>query len=136
LQDYLTQNGVEWNLLDEMVCVKIEEDWREIYGQAFRGRPRLRHGAKADYEYQRESCNHYLIVPFSARVAGLPVQVHHRSLGAYECRGPLIPMGAFCTVEFFICPTDFAWTMIHCHEDHGPGGPYFIRDEWLAAGRG
>jgi hypothetical protein len=41
---------------------------------------------------------------------------------------------AFCDVEFFVCPTDFAWAMIHTHEDHAFEGPYFIRADWLAGG--
>jgi hypothetical protein len=133
LQDYLNQSGVEWNRLDEAARLDAEERWRGIYGQAFQGRPRLRHGAKADYEYQSQACNHYLIVPFSTGVAGLPVHVYDLCLGAYECRGPLVPLGVFCNMEFFVCPTHFTWSMIHTHEDHALGGPYFIRAEWLTA---
>ena len=97
-----------------------------------RSRQRFRQGSKADFEYQKEACTHYLIVPFSAGVAGLPVHVLDRRLDAYECRGRLVPLGGFCDVEFFICPIDYAWAMIHTHEDHALGGPYFIRAEWLA----
>jgi hypothetical protein len=134
LQDYLSRSGVEWCVLDETAHREAEETWRGIYGQAFRGRSRLRHGAKADYEYRGESCDHYLIVPFSTGVAGLPVHVLGRRLSAHECRGPLVPMGAFCDVEFFVCPADFAWAMVHTHEDYELGGPYFIRVEWLPGG--
>jgi len=122
--------------LDETARLAAEDKWRRIYGQSFRGRPRLRHGAKADYEYQQEPCTHYLIVPFSSGIAGLPVHVLGQCMGAYECRGPLAALGAFCDVEFFVCPTDFSWTMIHTHEDHALGGPYFIRAEWIPGGRG
>jgi hypothetical protein len=125
---YQEADGV---ILDNAARLAAEETWRGVYGHAFHGRPRLRHGAKADYEYQQEPCTHYLIVPFSGGVAGLPVHVLGRQLDAYECRGPLVPLGAFCDVEFFVCPTDFAWAMIHTHEDHAWGGPYFIRAEWL-----
>ena len=131
MQAYLHQSGVEWDRLDETARLAAEEAWRRIYGHAFGARPRFRHGAKADYDYQRASCTHYLIVPFSAGVAGLPLQVLGRRLDAYECRGPLVPLAAFGDVEFFVCPTDFAWTMIHTHEDHAFGGPYFIRAEWV-----
>src|SRR5262249_32561923 len=72
LQAYLSQAGVEWNRLDETGRQEAEETWRRIYSHAFRGRPRLRHGAKAEYEYQREPCTLYFIVPFSANVPGLP----------------------------------------------------------------
>lgn len=130
-QDYLRESGVQWDRLDETARQAAEDDWRAIYGQAFRGRPRIRRGAKADYEYQLEPCTHYRIVPFSAGVPGLPVHVLGLQMGAYECRGSLVPLGAFCNVEFFVCPMDFAWTMIYTHEDHAFGGPYFIRAEWL-----
>lgn len=41
------------------------------------------------------------------------------------------PLGLFHNIEFFISPLDLSWTMIHTHEDHGFGGPYFIRREWI-----
>jgi hypothetical protein len=94
LQAYLSQSGVEWDRLDETARLAAEETWRGIYGQAFRGRPRLRHEAKADYD-QHEPCTHYLIVPLSANVPGLPMDVRGRQMDAYECRGPLVPLGAF-----------------------------------------
>ncbi len=136
LQAYLSQSGVEWDRLDGTARRAAEETWREVYGHAFRGRARLRHGAKADHEYQCEPCTHYLIVPFSAEVAGIPMHVLGRGLDASECRGPLVPLATFCDVEFFVCPTDFAWAMIHTHEDHAFGGPYFVRAEWLPGERG
>jgi len=61
------------------------------------------------------------------------MQVLGRQLDGYECHGPLVTLGAFHDVEFFVCPTDFAWTMIHTHEDYSLGGPYFIRVEWLCS---
>jgi hypothetical protein len=136
LQDHLRRAGIGWNLLPERAVIEAEEAWRLIYGQAFQGQPRLRHGAKADHEYLRQPCTHYLLVPFSAGVRELPVHVLGRLLGAYDCRGPLVPLGAFCDVEFFVSPTDFSWTMIHTHEDHALGGPYFIRSEWVGGAEG
>jgi len=136
LQDYLGRSGVEWDRLDEPARLAAENSWRGVYAHAFRGRPRLRYGHKADFEYEREPCTHYLIVPFSAGVAGLPMGLLCRRIDAYECRGPLVPLGTFCEEEFFVCPTDFAWAMIHTHEDHALGGPYFIRAEWLPGRRG
>jgi hypothetical protein len=96
----------------------------------------MKHWARADHEYQQQPCDHYLVVPFSAGVDGLPVHVLSRTVGAYECRGPLVPLGAFCNVEFFVCPPDLSWAVIHTHEDHALGGPYFIRAEWLPSGDG
>lgn len=134
LQDDLSRAGVEWARLSAWEQVEAEAAWRRIYGRAFRGRPRLRHGAKADYEYGCQACDHYLIVPFSAGVVGLPVHVYRLGIAAYECRGPLIALGAFCDAEFFISPPDLSWSMIHTHEDHALGGPYFIRADWIPGG--
>jgi len=118
LQDYLRQSGVQWDRLDETARKAAEGTWRAMYGQAFRSRPRLRCGVKAEHEYQREPCTRYRIAPFAAGVPGLPVHVLGRQMGAYECQGPLVPLGAFCNVEFFVCPMDFSWAMIHTYEDH------------------
>jgi hypothetical protein len=131
LCDYLSRSTVKWTPLDEASSAAIEHSWREIYGRAFVGRRRLRQGAKAEYAYEQETCTSFLIVPFTSNVDGLPIHVIGRSMRAYDCRGPLIPLGAFHNFEFFVCPTDFAWTIVHTHEDHGCGGPFFIRRDWL-----
>jgi hypothetical protein len=77
-----------------------------------------------------------LVVPFSTGVEGLPVHVLGRTISAYECCGPLLPLGDYHDAEFFVCPPDLSWTMVHTHEDHGLGGPYFIRAEWLPGAGG
>ena len=137
LTDYLEQSVVAWTRLGERAHRVAEETWRGTYGRAFAdGRPRCRHGVKADFEYEQEPCSHYLIVPFTADVPGLPVQVHGRHMDAFECRGPLVPLGEFHQAEFFVSPPDLGWTMVHTHEDHALGGPYFVRAEWLPGGRG
>jgi hypothetical protein len=128
---YLTQSGTTSVRLDATSSAAAERAWREIYGGAFAGRPRLRTGAKAEHEYRQQVCTHYLIVPFTSNVEGLPVQVLGSEIGAYDCSGSLVPLGAFHTAEFFVCPIDFSWTMVHTHEDHGCAGPFFIRREWL-----
>jgi hypothetical protein len=134
LQDYLSRAGVEWDRLPDRERFRAEAAWRQVYGHAFRGRPRLRHGAKAEREYRSQTCDHYRIVPFSADVSGLPVHVFRQAIGAYECCGPLVALGAFCDAEFFISPLDLAWAMIHTHEDYAFGGPYFIRADWIRGG--
>lgn len=136
MRDELGRAGVEWDRLLDPGRVEVEAAWRRVYGRAFRGRPRLRHGAKAEYEYRCQKCDHYLIVPFSAGVSGLPVSVHGRAIAAYECRGSLISLGAFCNAEFFISPPDLSWSMIYTHEDYAFGGPYFIRADWIPGGSG
>lgn len=131
LTDYLTRSGVEWTRLDEPSAIEAECAWRQRYGAAFADRPRFKQGAKAEHAYAAAVCDQYFVVPFSSDVAGLPVRVRDRSLSAYRCRGPLVPLGEFHNSEFFVCPLDYAWTMVHTHEDHSFGGPYLITEDWL-----
>ena len=92
LQDCLIRAGIDSHRLTDPVRVNTEAAWRRVYGRAFRGQPRLRHGARAEHEYGCQACHHFLIVPFSAGVAGLPINVHRRTIAAYECRGPLVAL--------------------------------------------
>lgn len=131
LCDYLTRSGTEWTPLEEASAAHAERAWRDVFGNAFVKRPRLRQGAKAENAYQQVECHHYRIVPFTSKVDGLPIQALAALLRAYDCRGPLAPLGRFHLAEFFVCPPDLAWTMVHTHEDHAFGGPYFIRAEWI-----
>ncbi len=131
LQEHLSRFGIEWRFLEERAQFNTEAVWRSIFGEAFRGRPRLRRGSKAVHEYLQQPCRHYLIVPFTSNVEGTPMHVHRRPvIGAYECRGDLVSLGEFCDAEFFVAPTDFEWTLVHTHEDYAIDGPYFIRREW------
>jgi hypothetical protein len=132
LQDCFDRSGIEWKELDVAQRNAAEDIWRSIFGRCLVPMPRHRQGAKADFEYAQQECDDYLVVPFTSNVPGLPVHVlDSRKKRAYRCCGRLIPFGQFYSVEFFVCPVDFAWTMIHTHEDHALGGPYFIRVEWL-----
>lgn len=132
MRSYIAGSGVAWLLLEESEGIAAEARWRSIFGGAFRGRPRLRRGAKAEYEYLQQPCDNYLIVPFTSGVPGTCVHVFRRAIGAYECQGNLISLGKFCDAEFFVSPMDFAWTMVHTHEDLALGGPYFVKREWLS----
>ena len=84
MQDYLSQSSVEWVQLDETARLTAENMWRAIYGQAFRGQPRHRHGVRAEYEYQQESRIDYLIVTSTA-VYSID---HTVNLGAIEAALP------------------------------------------------
>lgn len=111
-----------------------ESAWRAIYGNAFVPRLRHRNGAKAVDEFLRENPEEWLLIPFLAAVAGTPVspQSHRQAfLSAFECDGPLLELGEFCSDEFFVSPHDFSWTFVRTHEDFCIRGPYFIRQEWL-----
>ena len=134
LPQYLSNAGVKWDVLERAAKLQIELDWRGIYGPAFIRLPRHRVGHKAEHEFAREPCTHYLIVPFTSDVPRIPMHIQgrgKRTLDAYECEGPLVALGEFCQAEFFVAPLDLSWTMVHTHEDHALGGPYFIRREWL-----
>jgi hypothetical protein len=132
ISEFLTESGLEWTRLDRATTQELETHWRTIYGHAFRGRPRLRRGVKADSAYQQGACEQFYVVPFTTGVDGLSVHVVSLDpCSAYLCRGFLVPLGRFRDVEFFISPTDFAWTMVHDHEDYAFGGPYFLRAEWI-----
>ena len=123
LRKYLDRSGVEWRLLEEPAQFDAEGEWRSIFGEAFRGQGHFRTGSKAEFEYLRQACSHYLIIPFTSRVKATSVQACRKAISTYECRGGLVPLGRFCDAEFFISPLDFEWTMVHTHEDHAGDGP-------------
>jgi hypothetical protein len=131
LREFLAGSGVEYNLLEQAAQLDAEAAWRSIFGAAFRGRPRLRRAAKAEYEYLQQPCAHYMIVPFTWGVPGTSVHVYRQAISAYECLGPLVPLGRFCDAEFFVSPMDFGWTLVHTHENYAFDGPYFLMREWL-----
>jgi hypothetical protein len=134
LRDYLTQSGIEWKALKPFDAHEVERTWRSIYGSAFAKRSRAKKGSKADYAYSMETCEHFLIVPFTSNVPGLMVSVGggRQAMEAYECLGRQLLLGHFHMLEFFACPIDYLWTMVYTHEDHSWEGPYFIRQDWIA----
>lgn len=131
LLDFLAARQVEVRVLDVQETVNVEHRWREIYGHAFAGRPRLRQGVKAESAYEDVTCLQYWIIPFSSKLLGTAVQPYGPRRVGYECRGRLVPLSCFHTIEFFVSPDDFHWTMVHTHEDHGFGGPYFLDRDWI-----
>ena len=70
-------------------------------------------------------------VPFLSNVPGTPMHVRAPRLSAFDCEGPLLEFGRFSDIEFFVSPSDFAWTFVRTHEDFALGGPYFVRAEWV-----
>lgn len=129
--EYLTIAAVNVRALELQESLAIDQNWRAIYGSAFVGKPRLRIGVKAEAEYAQNECSHYWVVPFNSDLAGTPVHVNERNRRGFECRGRLLSLSAFHLIEFFVCPIDFEWTMVHTHEDHSLGGPYFVRWQWI-----
>lgn len=131
LRSLLDAAGVSWRPLVEAERAEAEAQWRAVYGRAFRGRPRLRQGSRADYEYVHQPAGRWLVVPLTSGVEGTPVSPLGLSLAGYECDGPVVALGALCGSEFAVSPTDLSWAMLYTHEDHALGGPYFVRREWL-----
>jgi hypothetical protein len=127
----LDASGVSWQPLSEAERTEAETQWRAVYGQAFRGRARLRQGSRADYEYAQQLAGRWLIVPLTSGVEGTLVSPLGLSLRGYACDGPVVPLGAWCGSEFAVSPADLSWAMLYTHEDHEWGGPYFVRREWL-----
>lgn len=136
LEEFLTAAGVAWNVIPAARHQSLANEWEQIYGRHFVGSVRLRHrsGAKAEFEYAKEQAVQFTIVPFLGTRAG----PHGLSkpgprTAAYECRGggSLPDLSSFAKLDFFIVPADWSWTMVHTHEDHTLGGPYFVRREWL-----
>lgn len=133
LEQFLTQCGLVWSVIPWERHMSLSKEWDNQYGNCQHWL-RNKQGAKAQFEYSQQAAERFLIVPFLGNVAG-PHSINKRGphKAAYECHGDgvLPDLSAFAGTDFFIVPADFTWTMMHTHEDHGLGGPYFIRREWL-----
>jgi hypothetical protein len=133
LDQFLTQCGFRWSVIPLERHASLNNEWEALYGN-FRNCLRHKQGVKAQFEYSQESTETFMIVPFLSNVRG-PDFISKRGprTAAFECHGNgvLPDLSAFAGTEFFIIPDDWSWTMIHTHEDHAFGGPYFIRKDWL-----
>ena len=127
LEQFLQQQGIAWKVIPVGRHVGLESEWQTIYGKTGNLGGQRRRGHKALSEYQRESAVNFIIVPFLH--GGPYTQKSKTRTTAYECHGNgMLPiLSSFCAVELFISPPDMSWTMIHTHEDHGYGGPDFVR---------
>lgn len=134
LEQFLTQCGVTWEVLDEREHIQLNNQWDEMFGTCFTRGVRYREGVKAQYEYSLERADRFLIVPFLGEFGG-PHGIGKRGprTAAYRCvgNGQLPDLSALAHIDMFVVPADWSWTMIHTHEDHTIGGPYLVRREWL-----
>ena len=133
LIEHLTAAGVRHERLAVEEHRHRERKWRKVYGHAFRPGLRHRHGAKAVHEYLSEQATRWMLVPFLSNVPGTPMHVLPPPSSAFACEGPLLELGEFGDIEFFISPGDFSWTFVRTHEDFALSGPYFVRAEWVIA---
>lgn len=133
LEQFLTQCGLMWSVIPWERHMSFSNEWEALYGD-FHHWLRQKQGAKAQFEYSHQFAATFMIVPFLGNIAG-PHSINKPGprKAAYECHGDgvLPDLSAFAMTDFFIVPDDWNWTMMHTHEDHGLGGPYFIRREWL-----
>ena len=127
----LADSGVRARRLSAAEHRDHEAAWRRAYGWAFRNRLGHRDGERAVHEFLHQPEERWSLVPFLSDVPGTPVSVRGPAMSAFACDGPLVAMGAFGNVEFFVSPPDLSWTFVHTHEDFAPGGPFFVRAEWL-----
>jgi len=87
LRTLLDAAGVAWRPLTESERAEAERQWRAVYGGAFAGRPRLRHGARAEFEFAQQFADRWLIVPLSSGVPGTSVAPYGAVPTGYECEG-------------------------------------------------
>jgi hypothetical protein len=133
LCEYLTQEGITWEVLPLTRYAALIDEWRSIYGRVWTDGLRHKHGYRAQYEYEQQRAAVFCVA-FLESNSGVPtITARRRHTTGYECHGPgrLPDLSAFCSLEFFVSPPDLSWTMVHTHEDHGYGGPYFVQKEWV-----
>src|SRR5689334_2295702 len=135
LEEFLSAQGVVWDIIPAERHIRFCHEWEDAYGSWFGELFRHKEGAKAEEEYSRQVAPIFCIVPFLGPKAG-PHSIGGNwrpKTAAYQCRGDgtLPDLSAFAERDLFVAPPDLSWTMVHTHEDHALGGPYFVRREWL-----
>lgn len=136
LEEFLSEDGIEWDIVSPRRHRKFCKEWEAIYGPAFDQGQRIRQkkGPRALAEYQIEFAPVFLIVPFLGdRAGGHSISARIQRSAAYECKsgGQLPDLTSFAKLDFFVTPPGMEWSLIHTHEDLGYGGPHFVRKEWL-----
>jgi hypothetical protein len=131
LEVYLSHHGISWCVIEPVVHVQLENEWNAVFGAVFSNGHRYRQGAKAAAELASISVHQFRIVPFLGAWGGPHSIGKRQRTAAYDCQGNLVSLAEFCDIDFFISPPDLEWTMIHTHEDHAIGGPYFVDRTWL-----
>lgn len=129
LEKYLAEQGIAWETILADRHYALERQWHATYGRVWQDDLPHKHGIRAQDAYSRHSADVFLIVPILGNTAGPHgIGTPGPRTAAYECRGDgtLPDLSAFQNLDFFIAPPDLSWTMLHTHEDHVLGGPYFI----------
>jgi hypothetical protein len=137
-EHYLTDHGVEWELLDEDSHLSLENQWYEVFGNAIPWHCRNKCGARAEAELQAQEDTVFFVVPFLGDSRSLPTGIGSGVPrgAAYKCQGKILGLGGFRSQDKFVVPPDFSWCMIYTHEDYMlTSGPVFFRREWIVQPR-
>jgi hypothetical protein len=136
LERYLDERGIGRNRLDLAQYAALWQRWVAVFGSLFDQHAPKRTGDKARYELSRVTTDRFFVLSISDRQHIPYAGRTHGSFFAYECSLPCIQtvpdLSAFQELELVVTPHDFAWTMVHTHEDDGLGGPFFALAEWSA----
>ena len=137
-EEYLTDHGVEWELLDEDSHRSLENEWYDEYGNALAWQCRHKIGTRAEAELQAQEDMVFLVVSFLRDSRSLPTGIGSGVPrgAAYKCQGKILPLAGFRFQDKFVAPPDFSWCMIYTHEDYMlTRGPVFFRREWIVPPR-
>jgi hypothetical protein len=138
LEQYLTDHGVEWELLDENAHWSVETEWYEAFGNAIAWHCRCKSGVRAEAELLSQQATIFFVVPFVRNSRSLPTGIGTGipRQAAYKCQGAILPLAGFRSPDKFVVPPDLSWCMIYTHEDHAmTNGPLFFRKEWIVPPR-
>lgn len=109
----------------------------ETFGTMFDPATSPAEGKRAEALYGRERPDAVLVLSqrrarFTPHMSASPVRFAIRCDLHGGATPP--PLGRFCLLEPCVLAADFAWVLVHTHEDHALGGPYFVRAESVYPG--
>ena len=119
-----------WTALDPKEHQRCVRRWTGLYSNLFVSGCRKRSGAKAIAEAERAVRGAFLLVPCRD-----PSFTVWKEVGtAYRCHGETLPdlTEISHSVDVFIGPDDFSWTLFYGHEVDVFGGPDFTTAEWMS----
>jgi len=137
IEQFLDERAISWKRLDVHGWGALWKRWLLIYGRMFEPGTRRKQGNKARHELGQLTADGFLILAIPD-VRVVPFAGNTRRGFAYECAfeepSPVLDLSQISGCDIVQCASDFAWTMVHTHEDDGWGGPFFSRSEWQEAG--
>jgi hypothetical protein len=112
--------------------------FEETFGTMFDPATSPASGKRAEVLCARERPDAVLVLSqprqrFTPHMSASPLRFAIRCELANEAAPPLL--GRFADLEPCVLGDDFAWVMVHTHEDHAVGGPYFVRAESVYSGQ-